>query len=43
MWDPISVFCIIWALNVGLPCSRLSVHDVQKANEKQANSIIVNK
>jgi len=43
MWEPISVFCIMWALNAGLPCSRLSVHEVQRANEKQANSIVINK
>jgi hypothetical protein len=33
MWDPASIFVIMWALNVGMPEARLKVNDVVEANE----------
>ncbi len=33
MWDPISIFVICWALNVGLPDSRLDVKEVIRVNQ----------
>lgn len=35
MWDPISIFYMMWVLNVNLPEARLNVLDVVEAKEKQ--------
>lgn len=33
MWDPVSIFVIMWALNLNMPVARLNVHDVAAANQ----------
>jgi hypothetical protein len=33
MWDPVSIFAIMWNLNAGMPEARLRVNDVVEANE----------
>ena len=38
MWDPISLFYIMWVMNIGLPDSRLNV---KEAIEMKENTIIV--
>jgi hypothetical protein len=38
MWDPISLFYMMWVLNTGLPSARLNVVDV--INDKE-NKIFI--
>jgi len=38
MWDPISLFYMMWALNTGLPDARLNVTEVIQARE---NKIVI--
>jgi len=35
MWDPISIFACMWALNADLPEARLNVHKTIEANEQR--------
>jgi hypothetical protein len=47
MWDPVSIFVIMMALNLNMPVARLNVHDVVAVNqsnitvEHTANSSIL--
>jgi hypothetical protein len=32
MWDPVSMFFMMWTLNVNMPVARLNVHDAMAVN-----------
>ena len=41
MWDPISVFAIMWALNSGMPEARLNVSDTLELREQELINKII--
>ena len=41
MWDPVSIFIIMWALNTGVPEARLNVDNTLELREQELINRII--